>query len=115
MFEYSIKTKLLQVPLLNYLKCSSNTLTSINFSEFHFSNTMEFDALYYLTQLESLQFKNCKGLNSKVFQPFLNATSLKIRNFVFTNNVEVSTPIQLFILLIQKIGPYLKNLVLDIY
>ena len=67
----SIKIKLLQVPLLNSLKCSSTTLTSINFSECRFY-TMEFGALYYLTQLESLQFKDCKGLNSKLFSMLLH-------------------------------------------
>ena len=67
---FSIKTSLLKVPLLNSLKYSSSTLTSITFSSCLFSNIMELDSLYYFTQLESLQFKNCRGLNSKFFNLF---------------------------------------------
>ena len=50
----------------------------------------------------------------EVFQPFLNITTpLKIKTFVLAGNVtEEFTSIQLFI---QKIGPYLENLVLDVY
>src|SRR5204863_1408093 len=53
-----------QAPLLDPLKCHSNTLTSINFFSCTFSNIKNFDTLSYLTQLESLQFKYCNGLNS---------------------------------------------------
>src|SRR5207253_7506716 len=91
--------------ILNYLKHSSNTLTSINFHSFHFSNTMRFDALSFLTQLESLQFKFCYGINLKVIQPLLSiSTPLRIKTFVFCDNelnhIEAFTSIQL---LIQKI------------
>jgi hypothetical protein len=103
------------------LKHLSSTLTSIiSFESCQFSNTMRFDALSYLTQLESLQFKNCNGLSLKVIQPLLNITTpLKIKTFVIVdetikegNTCEIFTPIQL---LIQKIGLYIENLVLSIF
>ena len=80
---------------------------------------MRFEALSYLTQLESLQFKYCHGIDSKVIQPLLSITTpLKIKTLVIFNNygfkylIEELTPIQL---LIQKIGSYIENLVLSIY
>ena len=74
---------MVETPLLESLKYSSNTLTSINFTSCFFSSTMSFDALSHLTQLESLQFKSCYGLKSIVIQPLLNInTPLKIRTFV---------------------------------
>ena len=53
----SIKIRLVETPLLESLKYSSTTLTSINFTSCFFSSTMSFDALSHLTQLESLQLK----------------------------------------------------------
>jgi hypothetical protein len=106
------------VSLFDSFKYLSNTLTSINFYSCDFSKSMRFDALSCLIQLESLQFKRCSGLNLKVIQPLLNiATPLKIKTFVIndqkiTNSSEKFTAIQL---LIQKIGSYIENLVLDIY
>ena len=113
----SIKFSYPEMFLLNSFKYHSNTLTSINFFSCNFSQPISFDALSYLTQLESLQFnKYCVGLNSKVFQPLLNITTpLKIKTLVFIENrfapltPEVSTSIQL---LIQKIGSYLEILIL---
>ena len=70
------------------MKYFSNTLTSINFYSCQFSNTMRFDALSYLTQLESLQFKSCANVNSKVIQPLLSInTPLKIKTLVIINDV----------------------------
>ena len=51
--------------ILDSLKHSSNTLTSIKFSLCHFSNN-RFDALSHLTQLDSLQLKYCSRLKSNV-------------------------------------------------
>src|SRR2546423_9797349 len=113
----SVKVKhCFPLKILDSLKHSSNTLTSINFDSCHYSNTTRFDALSYLTQLESLQFKYCKGIN-KFIQPLLSITPLKIKTFVFfdyanTNLIETLTQIQL---LIQKIGYYIENLGLSIY
>jgi hypothetical protein len=57
--------------LFDSLKYHSNTLTSISFDSCKFSNNLGLDSLSYLTQLESLQFKHCIGLNLKVIQPYL--------------------------------------------
>ncbi|RIA86693.1 hypothetical protein C1645_828921 [Glomus cerebriforme] len=102
-----------KVPLFDSLKYSSNTLTSIHFNSCIFSDSMKFDALSYLTKLESLQFKNCSGLKSKVIQPLLNInTPLKIKTFViFDTKIEEIIPIQL---LIQKIGSYIEILILSV-
>ena len=45
-------------PLLDSLKYFSNTITSINFCLYTFSDIISVDALSYLTQLESLQLFN---------------------------------------------------------
>src|SRR5207248_2779323 len=101
--------------ILDSLKHSSSTLTSINFNSCSFSNNMRFDALSYLTQLESLQLKYCHGINSKVIQPLLSITTpLKIKTLVFCDN-GFENSIESIQLLIQKIGSFIENLFLSIY
>jgi hypothetical protein len=104
---------------LDSLKYFSNTLTSINFDSCNFNDAIRFDALTYLIKLESLQFKDCSGLNLKVVQPLLNIiTPLKIKTLVIIDEEfryftsEMFDPIQLLII---KIGSYIENLVLDIH
>jgi hypothetical protein len=73
---------------------------------------MSFDALSSLTQLESLQFKCCHRLNL-IIQPLLNINNpLKIKTLVITDEMDRHEEI---LLLIQKIGSYIENLVLGIY
>ncbi|CAB4438293.1 unnamed protein product [Rhizophagus irregularis] len=65
---------------LDSLKNSSNTLTSLYFCSNNISD-LSYDALSNLTQLESLQFKDC-DLNSDIFQSLLKIkTPLKIKTF----------------------------------
>jgi hypothetical protein len=72
-----------------------------------------FDALSSLTKLESFQLNQCSGLNSEFLQPLLDInTPLKIKTLVVIQCTNIrATPIDL---LIQKISPYLENLVLDV-
>ena len=79
---------------------------------------MRFDALSYLTQLESLQFKFCTNVNSKVIQPLLSITTpLKIKTFVITCDCSIDSEIEFspMSLLIQKIGSYIEILALRIW
>ena len=108
--------------LLNGLKYSSNTLTSINFNYCRFDDNMKFDAISYLTHLESLQLGSISsprfGLLS-ITQPLLSITTpLKIKTLIITENLTRSINdklLQLLKLLIQKIGSYIEILVLKIH
>ncbi|RGB27596.1 hypothetical protein C1646_768921 [Rhizophagus diaphanus] len=101
---------MLSSSFLDSLKNSSNTLTSLYFgSDFTFDF---YDTLSNLTQLESLQFKDC-DLDSNIFQSLLEIkTPLKIKTLVI-KNIRISKIIEIE-LFIQKVGYYIKNLVLDI-
>ena len=76
------------------------------------NNTMRFDAISYLTHLESFQFSDS---DSRIIQPLLSInTPLKIKTLVI---VEFRSEVdkQLLHLLIQKIGSYIEILALKIY
>ncbi|PKY29163.1 hypothetical protein RhiirB3_445687 [Rhizophagus irregularis] len=106
-FSYDI----LSHSFLDSLKNSSNTLTSLYFGSNNISD-LSYDALSNLTQLKSLQFKDC-DLNSGIFQSLLKIkTPLKIKTFAIKKiHVREIIEIELFL---QKVGYYIKNLVLDI-
>ncbi|EXX71352.1 hypothetical protein RirG_079290 [Rhizophagus irregularis DAOM 197198w] len=106
-FSYNI----LSHSFLDSLKNSSNTLTSLYFGSNNISD-LSYDALSNLTQLKSLQFKDC-DLNSGIFRSLLKIkTPLKIKTFAIKKiHVREIVEIELFL---QKVGYYIKNLVLDI-
>ncbi|CAG8666290.1 6126_t:CDS:2 [Funneliformis caledonium] len=86
------------------------SLTSIKFTFCDFLNVSSFDDFKYLTQLRSLQFIYCKGINTQFFQPLLDIStpSLEIKTLKVVGMIEGIT------LLLQKIGPYLELLELNL-
>ncbi|CAI2187971.1 10810_t:CDS:1 [Funneliformis geosporum] len=87
------------------IKSLSNSLISIKFNAYNFTDALSFESFKSLKQLRSLQFINCIGLSIQLFQPLLNNPSpLKLRSL---KGVGVIPGIAV---LIQSVGPYLKYL-----
>ncbi|CAG8692983.1 2613_t:CDS:1 [Funneliformis mosseae] len=87
----TISFKSVNIDLLHSFKflkdCSS--LTSVIFNECNFRNGCKFEGFEFLTNLESLQFINCKSLTQNTIQPLVNISTLKIRilTIMFTNKI----------------------------
>jgi len=100
------------VHLIDALKHCSKTLTSIRFNSCNFMEGFSFDGLKYLTNLQSLHFINCLGLNLHIIQPLLDIPSpLRIKSLTINGKVGEITSIQL---LFEKIGTFLEYLELSI-
>ncbi|CAG8612707.1 12742_t:CDS:2 [Funneliformis caledonium] len=94
--------------LMSALKYCSNTLTSIKFILCNFNDLPSLNGLNYLVHLESLQFKQCKGITVQVFRPLLDiSTPLKIKTLTLDG---LSMEITFIQSLFQKIGSFLENL-----
>jgi len=94
--------------LLDSFKHCSSTLTSITFLFCDFTKNSSFDGLKYLTRLKSLQIIYCRGLTI-LSQSF--PTSLKVKSL----NVRANDQSSGMVLLLQKIGSYLKHLELILW
>ncbi|CAG8535917.1 1157_t:CDS:2 [Funneliformis mosseae] len=107
----TLSTQYSNVSLSNAaFKSYPNSLTSIKFTFCDFLNVSSFDDFKYLTQLRSLQFIYCKGINTQFFQPLLDISTppLEIKTLKVVGMIEGIT------LLLQKIGPYLEHLELNL-
>ncbi|CAG8574825.1 6994_t:CDS:1 [Funneliformis mosseae] len=103
---YTISSKVAY--LMSALKYCSNTLTSIKFILCNFNDMPSLNGLNYLVHLESLQFKQCKGITVQVFRPLLDiSTPLKIKTLTLDG---LSMEITFIQSLFQKIGSFLENL-----
>ncbi|GBC03181.1 hypothetical protein RclHR1_00500029 [Rhizophagus clarus] len=101
-------------PLLSFNN-SSNTLSSIKFRKCHFNNTIQFDGIQNLNNLESIQFISCKGL--KFIKPLIEKTSpLKIKTLAIMGCEIYNEDFDIFYNpLFQKIGIFLENLFISFH
>jgi hypothetical protein len=102
-------------PLLSFNNNSSITLTSIKFRKCHFNNTIQFDGIKNLENLESLQFISCKRLKLNFIKPLIEKSSpLKIKTLAIMG-CEIDDDNTFFNHLFQKIGNVLENLFISFH
>ncbi|CAG8612966.1 10868_t:CDS:2 [Rhizophagus irregularis] len=105
-------------PLLSFNNNSSNTLTSIKFRKCHFNNTIQFDGIKNLNNLDSIQFISCKGLRYNLIKPLIeNPFPLKIKTLAIMgceiDNDDFDNTF--FDPLFKKIGNFLENLFISFH